>query len=638
MMKNPLLNNMRLPAISVLLFLILVSSSWAQAPTGINYQGYLTTNDGTLIEGAVDLSFSLYRDQAKSDLAWTETHSNVQIEQGVFNVTLGANTPLSPSLFVDALYLAVAVDGEDEMDPLHPLLSVPYAFRALSVEGTTLGDLGCGVDQILRYDGSAWGCADSPSGTDFALSSQNCPAGQVVDSIDAGGTIDCVDNQGEGSSYLAGTGLVIDATTISVAPSGIGSTEIATGAVTASKIAAAAVGASQVASDLVQLRVGGDCPQGSAIRAIGESGAVTCDAGVDSPLELIDSQNGPIIAATNSGDGTAVIGTKMHKDGDVTGFLAGPVPDDTRIAGVYGFGRPGIFGRHTNSGNYGRIGGSNSGVKGVFHQEDVDEASSNFGALGTQSSGVFGKVGDNFGQLGTDLNGVFGYSTGDWAVAGQHKNGPEGQNGPEGGIANADMGVWGSFGSNGPSGSLGSADSGVYARHPNGSSVALATAEGGVLPFAGIFIGDVLIEGELEVNGPIYKEQNFFRIDHPLFPSEKYLQHSVIESSDIMNLYNGNVLLDENGEAEVALPDWFEALNKDYRYQLTCIGGYAPVYIAAEIEQGRFRIAGGRNGLKVSWQVTGIRRDPYALDHPLQIELDKPADKAGTYLYPAGYQ
>jgi len=84
----------------------------------------------------------------------------------------------------------------------------------------------------------------------------------------------------------------------------------------------------------------------------------------------------------------------------------------------------------------------------------------------------------------------------------------------------------------------------------------------------------------------------------------------------------------------VELPDWFEALNKDFRYQLTCIGGFAPVYIAEKINGNRFRVAGGSAGLEVSWQVTGVRHDAYADAHRIQVEQEKKPEDRGKYLYP----
>lgn len=146
------------------------------------------------------------------------------------------------------------------------------------------------------------------------------------------------------------------------------------------------------------------------------------------------------------------------------------------------------------------------------------------------------------------------------------------------------------------------------------------------------------LHGDVHVNGTLTKAGGAFCIDHPLEPETKTLSHSFVESPDMMNVYNGNVVLDERGEAWVELPAWFEALNRDFRYQLTALGGPGPnLHVADEIKANRFRIAGGSPGLKVSWQVTGIRQDPYANAHRIQVEEDKPAAEAGTYLHPEVY-
>jgi len=159
---------------------------------------------------------------------------------------------------------------------------------------------------------------------------------------------------------------------------------------------------------------------------------------------------------------------------------------------------------------------------------------------------------------------------------------------------------------------------GVYGQSP-------VTANG----WAGYFSGNV------NVTGTVSKGGGSFKIDHPLDPENKYLYHSFVESPDMKNIYDGVAVLDTNGEARVELPEWFEALNRDFRYQLTCIGGVAPVYVADEVNESHFRIAGGTSGLKVSWQVTGIRKDAFAVAHPLVVEPEKAADERGRYLYPA---
>lgn len=147
--------------------------------------------------------------------------------------------------------------------------------------------------------------------------------------------------------------------------------------------------------------------------------------------------------------------------------------------------------------------------------------------------------------------------------------------------------------------------------------------------WAGYFVGRV------NVKGPLTKQAGAFKIDHPLDPETKYLYHSSVESPDMMNVYNGNVVLGANGEAAVQLPDYFEALNRNFRYQLTCIGQFAPVYVSEEIDGNSFRVAGGEPGMTVSWQVTGVRKDRYAEANRIQVEVDKTADERGEYMHPA---
>jgi trimeric autotransporter adhesin len=150
--------------------------------------------------------------------------------------------------------------------------------------------------------------------------------------------------------------------------------------------------------------------------------------------------------------------------------------------------------------------------------------------------------------------------------------------------------------------------------------------------YAGYFSGNMHVNGSLTVGGV-----KNFKIDHPTEPATKYLFHASIESSEMINLYTGNVTLDSKGEAVVILPKWFQAENGDFRYSLTCVGGFAPVYVAEEISDNQFKIAGGKPGMKVSWQVTGTRQDAYAKAHPMQVEVEKPAQEQGYYIHPELY-
>jgi hypothetical protein len=146
-----------------------------------------------------------------------------------------------------------------------------------------------------------------------------------------------------------------------------------------------------------------------------------------------------------------------------------------------------------------------------------------------------------------------------------------------------------------------------------------------------------LLGGAVQITGPLTKPAGSFKIDHPLDPANKYLSHSFVESPDMKNIYDGVATLDGQGQAIVTLPAWFEALNQDFRYQLTAVGAPGPgLYVAAKIANNQFAIGGGSPGGEVSWQVTGIRHDTYARDHRIPTEANKPPEERGTYIYPQG--
>jgi hypothetical protein len=235
----------------------------------------------------------------------------------------------------------------------------------------------------------------------------------------------------------------------------------------------------------------------------------------------------------------------------------------------------------------------------------------------TQGSGVFGTGSGVSGKGVTGFNatgmGVYGLN-GSWVSQQANVQRPLGGSGQ--------VGVYGLSTVTDGTGVMGVAESGTSAKGVYGYSHS---------GYAGYFDGNVTILGSISKSG------GSFKIDHPLDPDNKTLSHSFVESPDMKNIYDGVVVLDANGAAIVVLPAWFEALNRDFRYQLTCIGGYAPVYVAEEIRHNMFKIAGGKPGLKVSWQITGIRHDRWADDNRIPVEEDKPAAEQGTYLYPQGF-
>jgi trimeric autotransporter adhesin len=142
----------------------------------------------------------------------------------------------------------------------------------------------------------------------------------------------------------------------------------------------------------------------------------------------------------------------------------------------------------------------------------------------------------------------------------------------------------------------------------------------------------VFANGNVNVIGTLSASAKNFQIDHPLDPTNKYLVHASVESSEMMNIYSGNVTTDELGLATVTLPGWFEAENTDFRYQLTVIGQFAQAIIKDKIADGQFRIMTNASHVEVSWQITAVRQDAYAKSHPLVVEQEKPAGERGfTY-------
>jgi hypothetical protein len=145
------------------------------------------------------------------------------------------------------------------------------------------------------------------------------------------------------------------------------------------------------------------------------------------------------------------------------------------------------------------------------------------------------------------------------------------------------------------------------------------------------------VHGTLTVQSTLFKGGGGFRIDHPLDPENKYLSHSFVESPEMVNLYLGTVVTDDDGVATVVLPDYFGAVNRDARVQLTPIGQLALATVDGDVDATGFMVRTDRPGVTVSWQVTGVRRDPWAEAHRIPVEEDKPDEESGRFLHPEAY-
>ena len=302
----------------------------------------------------------------------------------------------------------------------------------------------------------------------------------------------------------------------------------------------------------------------------------------------------------------------------------------TNSVGIYGSGDTGVEGAGST---VGVLGSSTTGVRGTGTTQGV-EGRGPVGVLGTgtgpqgvgvratsnsrgvEATGVIGVDGtgssfgvDGFSQEGVGVrgisntsNGVVGHSNGDGAgVTGTGRLGVDGFGGLNGVGVAAEGGL-----------------RGLYARSEQQGE-------------AGYF------QGQVRVMGQLTKQSGSFRIDHPLDPDNRWLSHSFVESPDMMNVYNGNVTTDADGQATVELPDYFHALNRGFRYQLTVLGVFAQAIVARKIRGGSFDIRTDVPHVEVSWQVTGIRKDAWATAHPIVVDEPKVAKHRGTRAFvPSG--
>lgn len=333
-----------------------------------------------------------------------------------------------------------------------------------------------------------------------------------------------------------------------------------------------------------------------------------------------DSDTGVGVFSTSTSSFPSILGRGVNMTG-VQGETQSP--DHPAVAGRSGL-STGVLGATGSRDAHGVVGSNTGGGDAI-----LGLAGDGRGVVGASRRGGTGVFGENDGE-GT---GVYGFSPQGHGVRGESVSTTG--SGVRGTNAGGGTGVYGfspqGYGVMGESAStagvkglnLGTGP-GVVALNKSGNALISLSSQGS----AGLFVGDVDVLGEL------YATSKYFIIDHPVDPANKYLVHAGVESSERANVYSGNAILDDNGEAWVLLPEWVEALNEDFRYQLTCIGRFASVYVAKEVSENHFLIAGGDAKMKVSWQVTGVRKDVWAKAHPLVVEKEKSAEEQGHYRHP----
>ena len=623
--------------------------------TAFTYQGQVHLN-GQPVSGGCDFQFSLYDAASSGAALGTESLAAVPVSNGLFTVQLDAGGQFGSSAFVgEERWLQIAVrcpSGSGAYTLLSPrqhLTATPYSRWAPAAgsapwsgltgmpidfadgeDSDTLRTLACTTGQVAKRSGAIWMCAADDnttysagsglmlSGTQFAVT-----FGSTAGTVAAGNHV----HGGQQWTTAQSPGLLLNVTALN----GIGI------AATASGTGPGTVGIAGGAENGVGV-------VGSSVNAVGVKGGSGTASSRPAPASAGvwgDSQSG--LGVTGSSDnGIGVMGVSANA---------------TAVYGLTDNGLSAVYGQSNHPAGNGVEGRANGGSSawGVLGASDTGQG---VHGVSTTGIGVYGQT--------TDGTGVYAFSMTGTAVRGESYSGPgvhgssgehdavrgetagDGRSGVYGvnGHANG-YGVFGRNSNRTTTGYLGGT-AGVQGTFGNftgrlgtNTSAVVGTNETshdygvlGATSFAGYFSGRVQVDGDFSVLAGHTKN---FTIDHPLDPQHRYLNHFSVESSEVTNLYSGVAVLDSHGAAKVELPQWFEAINRDPRYQLTCIGSFAPVYVAEEISGNHFKIAGGEPGMKISWQVIATRNDPAFRRHPHPVEEDKPPEEQGTYLDPQAY-
>ena len=600
------------------------TSEVSAVPRIVNFSGRLTDLNGKALNGIAGVTFLLYKDEQGGAPLWMETQNVRPDETGRYTVMLGSTTShgLPADVFVsgEARWLAVQIQGQAER-PRVLLVAVPYALKAHDAE--TIGGLPPSAFVLAAPPASVTDNAAA------AATSSNVPPPATSNVTTSGGTVNRL-AKFDGASDITNSQVFDNGTNV-----GVGNT---------SPSAKLDVSGSAIVRGPLTLPA-----TGTATATAGDNSqslnftASSFNSGTGTAVKQnFRWQAEPAGNNTTSASGTLnllhSLGTNALTE---TGLRIGP-------AGVIGFasgqtfpGVPRLGTSNTFTGNQsitGNLSVSGSVTGATFSGNGASLTNVNAAALNGFLSSAFAFVAGNNGFSGSNtFRGGFNSTSTNNFFSNPIRFTDDGVSGDlqQPLLVNAPtccsfgdrmiwahsptFGLWGIYYDD--SGSDGPADTMHWQRTTGQDVMSIAFGS-----------------GDLTVSGAITAGTKDFRIDHPLDPTNKYLYHASVESSEMMNIYTGNAVLDSSGQAVVSLPNWFEAVNTDFRYQLTAIGAAAPnLHIAKEIGNHQFQIAGGAPGLKVSWQVTGVRHDGYAKVHPLVVEVDKPARERGSYLHPEAF-
>jgi hypothetical protein len=567
----------------------------AEVPHCINYQGCLTDPAGDPVaDGIYNINFNIYGSAAGTDLLWSSGAKAIQVTGGMFDYMLGSSTSFPDDLWVGdtTRYLGITVGADPEIFPRTKLTSTAFAHRAAFSDALILP-------------------ADLETADDFnpAFRVRNIGDGGAVYGICSGGYAGYFDGDGRFTGDLT-----IDGT---LNYPGLGDITAVT--------AGSGLDGGGTSGD-VQLYVA--------------SGGITSGHIQNNSITDNDINASANIAPTKI-NGTAAVLNGVNTFNNSNFFNGEITINDTEI----GFRRSGMHRwrlKEESTGGFEFFQVYDDG--GTLHNRTVMEiGDDNTVGIGEvifnrklQITWDINSTGSWYGQAieitNQDAGNLYGiYSSAQHTIAG---------------VAGNCYAVYAFARSDGAErcGVSGYCEAQNY-NITTGETYGLrGTAWDGATAY-GIYASGgsattnwaAYFSGNCRVTGTFDNSKSTMRIDHPSDPENKVLEHATINSPEMLNVYSGNVTTNANGEAAVQLPDYFESLNKDFRYQLTVIGSFAQAIIKEKISNNQFVIATSEPDIEVSWQVTGVRNDAFAQSHPVTVEAEKTAEEKGYYINPEAF-
>jgi hypothetical protein len=635
----------------------------AQVPQTMSYQGILTDPGGNPVpDGNVGLTFRLFDIAAGGTPLWQETQQ-VTVSKGIFSAILGTGTPLNLP-FDKPYWMGITVAQGTELVPRVALTASPYSMIARVTmaepgigQGITIRNLAGEATHVLHQNGDVSHKGKTRLESLLRVSISAPDTALVVGTTDNPALVFVVRQavQGEGHAQSHGRMRGSPGKSTGVADELIGGDLTLFGGdlifVNAGSHETVTTVGLDGLSTSGKVEAGGDVSTSGNVSARGlyivsglrDTMTIFRPDGTSYHKGLGTFEGGVTISGSGKGilfpDGTFQ-GTAVSPGNAFTGVLQGKALVVKNSAGVEVF-RVDTTGTSLHKGDEtfeGDVILKGQGGMGIKLVDAAGRTLAGFGRIDSSTNrrmGVYGKT-----EQAGDLAGVF---DGDVEIDG-------GVYATSLHIVRAPGDTVVHFNDDGTSEHKGleTYRAGLQTVLTNGNILRMNPAEGLTLKTAGgqfrghmdpsgngLFAGNVGVAGNLNIGGTLSKAGGSFKIDHPLDPANKYLYHSFVESPDMKNMYDGVVVLDAQGVGVVTLPIWFDALNRDFRYQLTAIGVPGPnLFISQKINENQFTVAGGTPGMEVSWQVTGTRKDAYAEKHRIPVEEKKPVAERGRFLYP----